>query len=165
MLRAELINPFVEGAIVFFKQEMETDISRHKPRIESCHSTREDITVLIGVTGVTEGIVLYSMNRRTAKNIAAQMLGSPVPLYGQMAESALAEMGNIITGQAAARLEHMGYSCRLSPPALISGEGTLISAANLRMLVIPLVLGTFGHLSIYVALRDKSNEEPPPPGV
>jgi chemotaxis protein CheX len=159
VLRAELVNPFVEGAIVFFKHEMGIDISRDKPTIESCHSTPGDVTVLTGVTGDTEGIVLYSMNSRTAKNIASELIGSPVPLYDQMAESALAEMGNIITGQAAARLEQMGYTCKLSPPALITGEGALISAVNLNMLVIPLVLGNLGSLSIYVALRDKLKEE------
>lgn len=71
MLRAELINPFVEGAIVFFRHEMGIDISRNKPSIESCHSTPDDVTVLTGVTGDAEGIVLYSMSSRTAKNIAS----------------------------------------------------------------------------------------------
>ena len=125
MLKAEFINPFVEGAIVFFKHEMGIEIARNKPSIESCHSTPEDVTVLTGVTGDTEGIVLYSMNSRTAKNIASELIGNPVPLYDQMAESALAEMGNIITGQAAARLESLGYTCKLSPPALITGEGAV----------------------------------------
>jgi chemotaxis protein CheX len=161
VLKAELINPFVEGALVFFRQEMGIDISRDKPGIESWHATPEEVTVLIGVAGDTEGIVLYSMNTRTAKSIASELIGSPVPLYDKMAESALAEMGNIITGQAAVRLERIGYSCKLSPPALITGEGTLISAVNLNMLVIPLVLGNVGNLSIYVALRDKSEEEAP----
>lgn len=161
MLRAELINPFVEGAVVFFRHEMGIDISRNKPSIESCHSTPDDVTVLTGVTGDTEGIVLYSMSSRTAKNIASELIGSPVPLYDQLAESALAEMGNIITGQAATRLEQVGYTCKLTPPALITGEGTFISAVSLNMLVIPLVLGNLGHLSIYVSLRDKSREEAP----
>ncbi|MGI6621250.1 MAG: chemotaxis protein CheX [Bacillota bacterium] len=161
MLKAEFINPFVEGAIVFFKHEMGIEIARNKPSIESCHSTPEDVTVLTGVTGDTEGIVLYSMNSRTAKNIASELIGNPVPLYDQMAESALAEMGNIITGQAAARLESLGYTCKLSPPALITGEGALISAVSLNMLVIPLVLGNLGKLSIYVALQERSKREAP----
>ncbi len=159
MLRAELVNPFLEGAITFFRQEMALDISRDKPRIEPCRSTPQDISVLIGVTGVTEGIVLYCMTKRTAKNIASKMIGSPVPLYDQMAESALAEMGNIITGQAAARLEQLGFRCKLSPPALVTGEGTLISTVDINMLVIPVRLGSLGNLDIYVALRNKSRSE------
>ncbi|MGI6660479.1 MAG: hypothetical protein ACOX34_02110 [Bacillota bacterium] len=49
--------------------------------------------MLTGVTGDTEGIVLYSMNSRDCKNIASELIGSPVPLYDQMAESALPKWG------------------------------------------------------------------------
>lgn len=157
MLKAELINPFVEGAIVFFKHELGIDIVRGEPRIESCHSTPEQINVLIGVTGEAEGMVLYSMTQRSAKSIASAMVKSPVPLYDQLAESALGEMGNIITGQAASRLEELGYICKLSPPVLISGEGTIISAIDIDMLVIPLDLHELGRLDIYVALRENAS--------
>ena len=134
MLRAELVNPFLEGAITFFKQELSVEISRGRPWIKECRSTSQEISVLVGVTGEAKGFVLYSMNERTAKNIASAMLGSPVPLYDQLAESALGEMGNIITGQAASRLEHLGYVCKLSPPALITGEGTVVSTLDLSLI-------------------------------
>lgn len=111
---------------------------------------------MVGISGESEGFVLYSMNQRTAKNIASAMLESPVPLYDQLAESALGEMGNIITGQAASRLEHLGYICRLSPPALIAGEGTIISAIDIPMLVIPVELDSLGSLAMHVALRKHS---------
>lgn len=154
MVKAELINPFLEGAIVFFKHEIGIDIVRGDPRIELCHTTPEEINVLIGVTGEVEGMVLYSMNQRSAKSIASAMVKGPIPLYDQLAESALGEMGNIITGQAASRLEEIGYVCKLSPPILISGVGTIISAIDIDMIVIPLDLGTLGKIDIYVALRE-----------
>ncbi len=153
MLKAELVNPFLEGAITFFKQELAVEISRGKPRVEKCQSTPEEINVLIGFAGETEGFVLYSMSCRTAKNIASAMLEEPVPLYDQLAESALGEMGNIITGQAASRLEHLDFVCKLSPPAVITGEGTIISAINIPMLVIPVELDSLGTLNIYVAIK------------
>ncbi|MBP8614435.1 MAG: chemotaxis protein CheX [Firmicutes bacterium] len=153
MLRAELVNPFLEGAITFFKQELSVEISRGRPWIKECRSTSQEISVLVGVTGEAKGFVLYSMNERTAKNIASAMLGSPVPLYDQLAESALGEMGNIITGQAASRLEHLGYVCKLSPPALITGEGTVVSTLDIKMLVIPVELDYLGIVNIYVALK------------
>ncbi len=67
------------------------------------------------VTGEAKGFVLYSMNERTAKNIASAMLGSPVPLYDHFGRVGPEAMGNIITGQAASRLEHLGYVCQTVP--------------------------------------------------
>ncbi len=157
MLKIELVNPFVEGAMVFFRQEMGIEISRGRPRMESGSATREDVTVLIGVTGAIDGIVLYSMDLHTAKAIAAKMLQSPVPLYDSLAQSALSEMGNIITGRATIKLEALGYAFRLSPPVLITGGGTLISTMDKPMLVVPLILDTLGSLSIYICLSDKGS--------
>ncbi|HHY34851.1 MAG TPA: chemotaxis protein CheX, partial [Firmicutes bacterium] len=69
-----------------------------------------------------------------------------------LAESAIAEMGNIITGRAAFGLEEEGFRCRLSPPAIIAGRGVVISTLDIQRLVIPLELKV-GYLEISVALR------------
>ncbi len=55
-----------------------------------------------------------------------------MPVFDNLAESAIAEMGNIITGQAAIGLEEQGYVCKLSPPTLISGKGVVISTLDIR---------------------------------
>ena len=46
---------------------------------------------------------------------------------------------------------------QLSPPVLISGEGTIISAIDIDMLVTPLDLHELGKLDIYVALRENAS--------
>ncbi len=104
------------------------------------------------MTGDAEGIVLYCMSERTAKAIAGALIGEAIPVFDRLAESAIAEMGNIITGQAAIGLEQHGYVCRLSPPTIISGKGVVISTLDIQRLIIPLEL-PFGHLDICVALR------------
>ncbi|HHX10125.1 MAG TPA: chemotaxis protein CheX [Firmicutes bacterium] len=152
MFKAVLINPFLESALCFLKQEISAEATRGQLRLESSRATSGEINVAIGVTGDAEGIVIYSMFERTAKAVASAMIGEPVPVFDQLAESAIAEMGNIITGQATIGLEECGYACKLSPPTLVSGVGVVISTLDIQRLIIPLEMPQ-GHLEMSVALR------------
>ncbi|MGI6628820.1 MAG: chemotaxis protein CheX [Bacillota bacterium] len=152
MLKAGLINPFIESAYSFLKQELGTEVTRGQLRLKESRATSGEVNVAIGVTGDAEGIAIYSMSERTAKAVAAVLIGEPVPVFDNLAESAIAEMGNIITGQAAIGLEEQGYVCKLSPPTLISGKGVVISTLDIQRLIVPLEL-PLGYLEICVALR------------
>ena len=79
-------------------------------------------------------------------------MGEAVPVFNELAESSIAEMGNIITGQAAAGLEEHGYVCKLTPPTIITGKGVMISTVDIQRLVIPIELPV-GFIEISVALR------------
>ncbi len=152
MFRAGLVNPFLESAYSFLKKELSAEVTRGQLRLEESRATSGEVNVAIGVTGDAEGIVIYSMSERTAKAMATAMIGESVPVFEKLAESAIAEMGNIITGQAAIGLEECGYVCKLSPPTLISGKGVVISTLDIQRLIIPLET-PLGYLEICVALR------------
>lgn len=152
MLKLGLINPFLESAYDFLKDELQIRVERGQLRLDSGKITSGEINVVLGVTGEAKGIVIYSMSEKTAKQIAALLIGEPVPLFDELAESAIAELGNIITGQAAGGLEAQGYQCNLTPPTLIAGRGVMISTMDIQKLVIPLELSV-GSIDISVALR------------
>lgn len=152
MLKAGLVNPFLESAYRFLQDELKVEVTRGQLRLESSKATSGEVNVAIGVAGEAEGIVLYSMSEKAAKQIAAILIGEPVPVFQELAESAIAEMGNIITGQAAAGLEGYGYQCNLTPPTIIAGKGVVISTVDIQRLVIPLELSV-GYMEISVALR------------
>ncbi|MEW6243923.1 MAG: chemotaxis protein CheX [Bacillota bacterium] len=113
----------------------------------------DDVTVLIGMTGDLQGVVLYGMSSRSAKNMVGAMMGEVLPVLNEMVESGIAELGNIIAGQAAIELEKMGYNCRISPPSVLLGRGYMISTVNIKGLHLPLET-SHGKLRIYVALRE-----------
>jgi len=151
VLEAELVNPFLESALAFLKNELNVEVTRGELSLKSSKLTRDEINVVISVTGDAQGTVVYSMSERTAKRVAAMLIGEHVPVFDEMAESAIAEMGNIIAGQATIGLEERGLNCRLSPPTIIAGKGAMISTKDAQGLVIPLKLA-FGSLEICVAL-------------
>ena len=63
--------------------------------------TTDDITAVIGVSGALEGNVLYGFHKDTARSVVSKMMESEVTEFDEMALSALGEIANMITGNAA----------------------------------------------------------------
>ncbi|MCS7001824.1 MAG: chemotaxis protein CheX, partial [Dehalococcoidia bacterium] len=114
--------------------------------------TNQDVTVLVGVTGDVRGVVLYCLSAQTACKFAEQMLGQQVPEFDDLAQSGIAELGNVITGAAGVHLAEAGFTFNITPPTLLIGNGTMVSTVDLPRLVIP-VKTEHGPLEIHVALQ------------
>ncbi|KNZ68860.1 chemotaxis protein [Thermincola ferriacetica] len=155
-MKVEFVSPFVTATIKVLESELGRPISVEKGQlsIESSSYTGQDVTVLIGVIGRVQGIVMYGMSERTAKNIISEMLGQRIVVFDEMGESAIAELGNVITGIASADLEKAGYPSTLAPPTVITGRGVVISTIDIKRLQIPLITD-FGEIEIGIALREK----------
>ncbi|MHB9145938.1 MAG: chemotaxis protein CheX [Symbiobacteriia bacterium] len=153
-MKAEFINPFVSAAMQVLQSESKVTAKKGLVAIQESPLASDDLTVLIGVTGRVQGLVLYNMNEKTAKAIVAAMTGEAVPVFDKMTESAVAELGNVITGVASGELEVAGYPCTIAPPSVISGRGVMISTLSIQRLVIPLEMEGIGSVQIHVALRE-----------
>lgn len=155
-MKVEFINPFITAATEVLKAEAGVDlIKKGQLKIESTAYTTEDVTVMIGVTGKIKGLVLYGMSERMAKTIVSNILQETVAVYDSLVESAIAELGNVITGRASAELEKAGYPSIITPPTVVSGRGAFISTINIRRLIIPLAT-TAGNLIISVPLTENN---------
>ena len=81
------------------------------------------VTVLIGITGAVQGNVAYNLSEAAALKIAGSMMGGmSLSAFDEMAQSAVSEMVNMITANAAMRFESAGIHVDISPPSLIVGE-------------------------------------------
>ena len=154
-MKVEFINPFVTATIKVLETETGRSVPVEKGQlsIEASSHTCQDVTVLIGVIGAVQGVVMYGMSERTAKNIVSALLNERIAVFNDMVESAIAEMGNVITGIASSELENAGYASTLAPPTVITGRGVIISTINIKRLQIPLVT-EFGEIEVGVALRE-----------
>jgi chemotaxis protein CheX len=138
-MQADLINIFIRAAVDVLEQETGGEATAGSVRVLSSAQTSEEVTVMIGVSGEVRGMVLFGMSERTAKGIVSRMMGEPCPLFDDLAQSGIAEMGNVITGLATQGMEAAGYSVTISPPALVAGgPGIIISTVNFRRFVVPL---------------------------
>lgn len=153
-MKVDFITPFVTAAYDVLQMEVNAEIERGELSIEQSSKTSQDITVLVGVTGQVKGLVMYGLAESTAKKMVASLVGHPVPLMDDMAQSAIAELGNVITGRASTNLGEVGFDCVLTPPTLISGKQVIISTLSIRRLVVPLRTN-FGEIEINLALREE----------
>lgn len=152
-MKVEFISPFISAATTVLQTETGMEATKGAPALVESYLLSDDVTVLIGVTGSVRGVVMYGMSEQTAKQIVSTMIGETVADFDSMAESAIAEMGNVMTGLASAKLEGAGYPCTIAPPTVIVGKGTTISTMHIKRIVFP--IGTeAGEIQIHVALQE-----------
>jgi chemotaxis protein CheX len=152
-MKVEFINPFVKAAIDVLRSETGSEVERGKLRLETSASTAHDVAVMIGITGKARGIVLYGMTTEAAKNIVSKMMGQECDEFDALAQSGIAEMGNVITGLASRGLAESGYQCNITPPTLIVGNNTTIGTLDIPRIALSVAL-QFGEIDIHVALRE-----------
>ena len=153
-MKVEFVNPFIQAAREVLESELGGETSRGNLRLQKSAYTTDEVTALLGVTGAVAGMVLYSMSEETARTIVARMLGQEFPEFDALAQSGIAEMGNVITGRAGVLLAEAGYPSNITPPALVVGKGTMVTTLDLNRLVFPLETSA-GTLEIHVVLKSQ----------
>lgn len=157
-MRAEFVNPFLSAATEVLRSELGAAPVRGPLRMVGSRVTPGELTVVLGVTGAVEGMVLFGMSEFTGRKIVGHVLHRhPGSLSDQLLESGVGELGNMITGRATVLLEAAGYPCDITPPTVLTGRNVMISTIEFQRLVIPLQLPQ-GSLEIHVALQERVGE-------
>lgn len=154
-MNVKFLNPFVEAAFEVLKAECGVTTQRGDLSLQRSACTANDVTVLISLVGEVQGVVLYGMSEATAIGMVSQIMGQPFEEFDDLAQSGIAELGNVITGQASRRLSEAGFESRISPPTLVLGKGTTISTLDFQRLLVPVHL-ELGEMEIHLALRESS---------
>ncbi len=151
-MKVEFVNPFLEAASEVLDSELGGEALRGTLRLQKTAVTTDEVTAVVGVTGTLQGLVLYSMSQATALRIVSRVMGQEFEEFDAIAQSGIGELGNVITGRAGVLLSEAGYPSNITPPALVLGEGTMITTLDLVRLVMPLETD-LGHLEIQVVLK------------
>lgn len=152
-MRAEFLNPFVYAGLKVLDSEAGLkSVVSDKPQMRKAIATLHAVNVVIGVVGSVQGIVIYGMELAIAKGIIKAMTGTDIPITDPMAESALGELANLITGYASGTLEGSGLPCRISPPRIVRGTGVRFATSVIDMLTVPITT-ELGEIKIYLALQ------------
>lgn len=152
-MNVKFLNPFVNSAHDILRIEMHEPIQRGELRLENGPYLTDDATVIISLIGAVDGTVFYSMSQDSAIQFASALIGEKFDTLNELVQSGIAELGNVITGQASMRLAEAGYESNISTPSLIIGKGASISTLEYPRLVVPLTT-TIGSLTIHLSLRE-----------
>lgn len=151
-MNVDFVGPFVSAAFSVLEKVTGSKAVRGQLALRTSTFTTRQVTIMAGVNGQVQGSVLYGMSLVTAQKIASAMIGNVVRELDEMAFSALSELGNMITGNAATLLSAHGYEVDITPPSLIRGVNVEVST-KIPALVVP-VSTEFGSIEINVALEE-----------
>lgn len=155
-MKVEYVTPFVAGAISVVQTLINVAPERGKLAARPQMFTSQQINIVCGITGDVEGQVIYGMSLLSATRMASRMLGGQaVPTFDQLAASAIAELGNMVSGNAATLLTQQGFSVDITPPTIVKGSNVRISTFDIPALVIPLEIGEVGQFEINVSLQQR----------
>jgi len=152
--QVEIINIFLKSASDVLKQEVQADMKRGPIAMTMGKFPSDEITSVIALTGDIQGQVFYSMDNETAKKLISKMLYEEVRINDPKIQDGIAEMGNVITGNASIQLSQKGYECDISPPTIVKGKGLEISNFGIKTIKIPLKT-QYGIVTMRIGVKKK----------
>jgi len=156
-MNVKYLIPFVDAAYEVLKAEAGFSMKRGQLSLDKGAYITDEITVIISLVGDIMGTVFYSMSGPTTLNIVSVILGEEIREIDGLAQSGIAELGNVITGRASVKLSQSGFESTISPPTLMVGKGAMISTLDLPRLVVPLE-GEPGKIMIHLALVESASK-------
>lgn len=153
-MKIQYINPFVTASFTVIEQALGMKAQKGPLAMRPELFTTQQCNILIGLTGNVHGQIIYGMSLTTADKIASLMLGQQVRTFDQLAASAIAELGNMITGNASALLAEAGIVCDITPPTVVRGANLKMTTLAIPALVVPLCL-ELGEIELTVCLAER----------
>jgi chemotaxis protein CheX len=150
---AKFLSAFLQSAVEVITTEVGGTVERGQVTLERSSYATNDVNVILTVVGRLRGVVIYGMPQTTALGIVSQIIGQPVEELDELAQSGIAELGNVITGRASTILSSIGYPTNLSVPTLVVGKA-MISVLDFHRVVVPLNCRV-GSLEVHLALREE----------
>lgn len=127
-MKQEYVNPFLTPAQMVWQKEFGCPLKIQAAEAVSNQYTTDDVTAIIGISGKLEGNVLYGFSTGLVSEIIKRMVGEEFDSRDPIALSALGEIANVITGNAATQLAASGYACDISPPVILEPIGATLTA-------------------------------------
>ncbi len=138
---AKMINPFIDAIMTIMPQLGFENIVKGKLSVGDQFVESKGITILVGLTDQLRGNIAYNMTEGTAMQIASKMMmGMPVASLDDLAQSAISELTNMVTGNAATSFEKEGLRVDISPPSLVVGEKFRVKVSSTKFIIVEMVV-------------------------
>ncbi|MDR1663482.1 MAG: chemotaxis protein CheX [Clostridiales bacterium] len=117
-MNADFINPFIQGV-----QSVFTSVANEAPAlgslfVKAAPYSAMPVTISLSIIGEITGEVVYTMKEADAFYVASlMMMGMPVTALDEMSQSAVSELGNMISGHVATIFYGKGIKIDITPPS------------------------------------------------
>src|SRR3984893_18012766 len=150
LMKAEYINPFLESARIVIEQMINIRPTTGQLGIKDVKFVEKYIWIQIGITGQMQGDIVFGLHEAVAlKLVSAMMGGFVLTEMDEMGQSAISELGNMISGNASTMLYNQGVIIDITPPKVVHSANAAGFVPK-KALTIPLIIDGIGELDIQV---------------
>ena len=141
---AKLVNPIIDAFMEIMPHMGFPIPKRQRIYLQDRNVISNGVMLKVGFTKQMQGKVVYNMTADTAKYIAStMMMGVPVTKFGELVQSALREMSNMLTARAATNFTKLGLDVDITTPELIISEDHTIKISDAQYLTVEMEVS--GH--------------------
>lgn len=156
-MKAEEANVFILSAAQVFRKELGVSLSRESLKRKDTPVPSLPVSIVLGITGAMRGQVVYSMDHSVADEITRIMVPDKLPSERKkLVNSAVGEIGNMITGQASITLAGQDRVLHLTPPAVFTGTNLSVDFLEVPTVCLRL-LSEMGLLEINIGLVESGD--------
>ncbi len=149
-MKASFINPFLSSSIHVIETVIQVRPTIGELRIREIDGLEDYIWLRIGIMGQMEKDILFGFPEPMALIMVSRMMGgSIVTEFNELCQSAVAELGNMISGNASTMLYNEGIVVDITPPHFVSDASAYKGGKAFN---IPFKIETVGefHINIMV---------------
>ncbi len=156
------LNPFIEASQGVIRDIAGLESKLDKVYLRGNSFSGDEVIIVIGITGVLIGQVILTLSNNTMDTVVKEMYAGDANsrLNSDLKMSAIAELANMIVGNASSLFYKKGMKMFITTPTILTGEKIMISN-KYPIICIPLELGEGkGKLEINIsAVESKEIEE------
>lgn len=127
-MNAELINPFLKATVNVLTMMAFVKPVPGKPFLKHDNKAQGDISGVIGLTGHSRGVVVFTLSEAAALKIVSSMLSEPFSELNAEVSDAVGELTNMISGDARRELATKGFKFEAGLPSIIKGKDHIIES-------------------------------------
>ena len=151
-MRFEYIEPFVNSTKNVLKGVLRSDVTSGRTSLVEGGVINGEVMIIVHVAGESQGSVILSMDSPTAVSVCTAMSGSTCMSLTSEGLDIMAELANMITGNATSVLNDLGYDFSVFPPIVLAATQLREKTAGVEMVRIP-IRSVYGEINVNVAMR------------
>ena len=152
-MRIDFVKIFIDSTTQLFQQMLGPAVNLSSMAVKPSPVAGSDVMTIIGLTGESQGRVIFDMDSATAMQVAGCMLGDPPAEMTPLAQSTIAELASMAIGQAISRINDNGTRLTMSPPTVITGTGLVSYDQCFETLVAPIATG-YGEVRMNITIQE-----------
>lgn len=159
-MNVNYLNPFIEASMNVVRDIAGVDSELQKVCLRGNTFSGKDVIIIIGVTGALVGQVILTLNHDSMNILVKHMFaGDSDNLDIDLKKSAMAELANMIVGNATSLFYKKGLKVLITTPTILTGKDILISN-KYPIICIPIKFkGDNSGLELNISAIENTNRE------